>query len=63
MAKKYRREWMILLKDHELINAYKQAVEMKLEEDFLKLLATELKRRKIEFSPEHRHELTFGAAK
>ncbi|MGM0903650.1 MAG: sporulation histidine kinase inhibitor Sda [Bacillota bacterium] len=49
---------MLLLKDHELLNAYKKAVEMNLEEDFLKLLATELKRRRIEFSLE-RNELTF----
>ncbi|MCM3585370.1 sporulation histidine kinase inhibitor Sda [Mesobacillus maritimus] len=40
---------MLLLKDHELLNAYKKAVEMNLEEDFLNLLATELNRRKIEF--------------
>lgn len=51
---------MLLLKDHELINAYKKAVEMNLEEDFLKLLANELKRRKIELIPEY-PELTFGS--
>jgi len=45
---------LLLLKDHELINAYKNAVEMNLEEDFLKLLAKELERRKIICFPERR---------
>jgi len=46
---------MLLLKDHELLNAYRNAVEMNLEEDFLNLLATELNRRKIEY-PSGRRE-------
>lgn len=49
-----RRKSMLLLIDHELISAYKKAIEMNLEEDFLKLLARELERRNIVCFPERR---------